>query len=143
MNITGTHKIIVKAPIKDVFEKFSDPNMQTEWYVQPYTLQDYEPPLEQGATYTVKGKFMQKPTEFTYEVVEYHRPTNIVLKLKGSGTGYLVTTFTEVKDGTEVDFGFNRDFSGWLTSHTALEIHNALYDINEADLNSFKKFVEG
>ncbi|GEM_PF-1961750 len=142
MNITGSHKIIIKAPIKDVFEKFNDPNMQSEWFVQPYTLSGYEPPLQKGSTYTVKGKFMNKPTEFTFEVVEFNPPTNIVLKLKGSGTGFIVVTFTEVKDGTEVDFGFNRDFSGWLTSHTAMEIHNVLYDINEADLNSFKAFAK-
>ena len=143
MNITGSHKIVVKAPIKDVFEKFNDPNLQSEWYVQPYTLRDYMPPLQKGCTYTVTGKFMLKPTEFKYEVVEFNPPTNIVLKLKGSGTGYLAITFTEVKDGTEIDFGFNRDFSGWLTSHNALDIHNALYDIIDADLKSFKQFAEG
>lgn len=143
MNITGSHKIIIKAPIKDVFEKFNDPNMQSEWYVQPYTLSGYKPPLQKGCTYTVKGKFMQKPTEFTYEVVEFNPPTQIVLKLKGSGTGFLSITFNEVKGGVEVDFGFNRDFSAWLTSYTAMEIHNALYDITDADLNSFKAFVEG
>ena len=60
-----------------------------------------------------------------------------------SGTGIITITFTEVKGGTEVDFGFNRDFSGWLTSYTALDIQNVLYDKTEADLNSFKAFVEG
>jgi len=143
MNITGSHKLVVKAPIKEVFEKFTDPNMQSEWVAQPYTLSNYEAPLHKGTTYTVKGKFMQKPSEFTYEVVEFHPHTNIVLKLKGSGTGYIVVNFAEVENGTEVDFGFNRDFSGWLTSHTAMEIHNAFYDVNEADLDSFKAFAEG
>ena len=142
MNITGSHKVIFKAPIKTVFEKFTDPNMQSEWYVQPYTLLAHEPPLQKGSIYTAKGKFMNKPTEFKYEVVEFHPPNNIVLKLHGSGTGYIVVDFKEVKDKTEVDFQFNRDFSGWLTSHTAMEIHNALYDITDADLKSFKKFVE-
>jgi hypothetical protein len=141
MNITGSHKIVIKAPIKDVFENFNDPNMQSEWYVQPYALRDYKPPLQKGCTYTVTGKFMQKPTEFRYEVVEFNPPTHIVLKLKGSG--FISINFTEVKGGTEVDFGFNRDFSGWLASHTALDIHNILYDITEADLNSFKAFAEG
>jgi len=142
MNITGSHKIIIKAPIKDVFEKYNDPNMQSEWVVQPYVLRDYEPPLQKGSTYTVTGKFMRKPTEFKYEVVDFNPPTKIVLKLKGSGTGLITITFAEIKSGTEIDFGFNRDFSGWLTSHTALDIHNVLYDITEADLNSFKAFVE-
>lgn len=143
MNITGSHKIVIKSPIKDVFEKFNDPNMQSEWYVQPYTLRDYKPPLQKGCTYTVTGKFIQKPSEITYEVVKFNPPTNIVLKLKGSVTGFITINFTEVDGGTEVDFGFNRDFSGWLSSHTALEIHNVLYDITEADLNSFKAFLEG
>ena len=143
MNISGTHKIVIKAPIKDVFEKFNDPNMQSEWIVQPYTLRDYKPPLQKGSTYTVTGKFMRKPSEFTYEVVEINPPSHIVLKLKGSGTGLITIGFTEVKGGIEVDLGFNRDFSGWLTSNTALEIHNALYNVTEADLNSFKAFVEG
>lgn len=143
MNISGSHKIVIKAPIKDVFENFNDPNKQREWVVQPYMLCDYTPPLQKGCTYTVTGKFMQKPIEFRYEVVEFSPPTNIVLKLKGSGTGIITITFTEVKGGTEVDFGFNRDFSGWLTSYTALDIQNVLYDKTEADLNSFKAFVEG
>lgn len=143
MNITGSHKIVIKAPIKNVFENFNDPNKQSEWVVQPSILSDYEPPLQKGSTYTISGKFMQKPIELRYEVVEFNPSTNIVLKLKGSGTGIIAVTFTEVKDGTEVDYGFNRDFSGWLTSYTALDIHNALYDITEADLNSFKAFVEG
>lgn len=143
MNITGSHKIVIKAPLKAVFEKFNDPKAQDEWVVQPYTLRDYEPPLQKGSTYTVIGKFMNKPTEFKYEVVDFNPPNRIILKLKGSGTGLITNTFTEVKDGVEVDYGFNRDFSGWLTSHTALEIHNAMYDLVEADLNSFKQFVEG
>jgi hypothetical protein len=143
MNITGSHKIVVKAPIKDVFEKFNDPNMQREWVVQPYALRDYTPPLEKGCTYTVTGKFMRKPSEFTYEVVEFNLPTKLVLKLKGSGTGLITIIFKEIKDGTEVDFGFNRDFTAWLTSYTALDIHNALYNITEADFNSFKAFIEG
>ena len=142
MNITGSHKIIIKAPIKDVFEKFNDPNLQSEWIVQPFTMRDFTPPLQKGTIYTVVGKFMNKPTEFKYEVVEFDPPKRIVLSLKGSGTGYIAISFSEVKDGTEIDFGFNRDFSGWLTSSTALEIHNVLYDITEADLQSFKAFVE-
>jgi hypothetical protein len=61
MNITGSHKIVIKAPIKCVFEKYNESNMQCEWVVQLYALRDYTPPLQKGGTYTVTGKFMQKP----------------------------------------------------------------------------------
>jgi uncharacterized protein YndB with AHSA1/START domain len=141
MNITGSHKVTVKASLKDVFERFNDPNIQSEWVVQPFTLLSFTAPLQQGSVYTVKGKFLNKPTEYKYEVVEFNPPTHIVLKLHGTGTGYIVIKFKAVEGGTEIDLQFNRDFSAWLSSYAAMEVHNALYDVTEADLNSFKAFV--
>lgn len=141
-NITGHNAVIVKAPIEEVFEKFNDPNLQSEWYQQMFNLSDYTPPFQKGTTYTVKGKFMGRPTEFKYEVVNVDPLKQVVLKLSGSGTGMIAHNFEKAKDGIKVEIEFSRDMTAWMSSNTALEIHNVLYSRITADLQGFKKFVE-
>jgi uncharacterized protein YndB with AHSA1/START domain len=118
--ITGSKSIVVNAPIEIAFAKFTDPEMQIKWFVEPHELRDYTPPLGLGSIYKTVSRFMGRDAVSQQEVIEFDPPYRPVLRYTGVGSGESQHICEEVVGGgTKVMLRFDVDMSGLLAKLVA------------------------
>jgi carbon monoxide dehydrogenase subunit G len=142
VQITGSKSIVVNAPIDKVFENFTDPEKQIEWFVEHHELRDYTPPLGIGTTFKTVSKFMGRDAVSQQEVIEFNPPNHQILRYTGVGSGESHHICEEVEGGTKVLLRFDVDMSGLLAKITAPLIRRQIDKRMTADLQSFKEYIE-
>jgi uncharacterized protein YndB with AHSA1/START domain len=139
--ITGSKSIVINAPIDKVFENFTDPEKQLEWFVEHHELRDYSPPLGKGTTYKIVSKLMGREAILQQEVIEYSPPNRLVLRYTGVGSGETHYICEEVEGGTKLLLRFDADMSGLMAKIMAPLIRRQMDKRMTDDFQSFKEYI--
>lgn len=138
-----TNSIIVHAPLDLVFEKFTDPYVQTEWMTAASKRRHYSPPLAVGKEWESVTEFMGREMVTKYAVDKIDAPNQVSLVLDGSAmTGEFQQSCALVAEGVKVTITFNGEISGFLVGLAAPLLMRQVNKRMQGDLESFKQFIE-
>ena len=72
MSIDITATIVIERPIAEVAEFAGDPSNAPTWYRRIDSAEwETEPPISLGSRIAIRGTFLGRRLEYTYEVTEY------------------------------------------------------------------------
>ena len=142
-DIRLTRSIIVNADINDIFHYFNDPDEQMNWMVEPPLRQEATDGYQLGSQWTSVTSFMGREIETSSEVTEYDAPYLMGYRAEGAMTGDVQHRFAEVDGGIEVTIDALFTAGGVLGAIGAPLIKSQGGKRMEADLASFKTYMEG
>lgn len=106
--------VIIKRPIKEVFEYVANPRTVTEWQQDVDTIEVEGEKLAAGVMVHEKRRYLGQPLNTSYTITRYEPYSDYWLSSKVSFIAYEAgAKFAEVDGGTQVTLVFRVDMSGF------------------------------